>query len=487
MKFFLTITFTDPCESIDCGPHEQCTLINQEAKCICSSGFTSSSSGCIDIDECVGNPCPSGAICKNEPGSFTCQCPGGTSGDAYKSGCSKISEPSECSDSNPCPVGEQCVTDDYFNNTICICVQGYVRDKTSGKCRDSDECTELRDKPACGINAICKNLPGSYDCQCPPGFNGNPFLECLECNSPDCRCQPPYKFSDGNCVLANCEPDGSCPSGAECITITGGVSYCACPKGYRTLPDGSCKDVNECAEAEQICGFGAECTNLPGSYECNCPDSYTGDPYNGLCSPSQKECIDDKECPTNEKCVQPGKCICLPPYFSDKQDQNKCKSPCERFPCGQNAKCVASDPPKCICETGYKGDPLQGCADIDECLDAPCAYGAHCLNLKGTHKCICSRNMIGDPYKGGCILNSTATVRSECESDHDCASILTCQDGTCISPCGKTRCRLNSYCEPENHKGSCKCKMGFNLNSDGSCVPGELSRLIGYFDFIIVV
>lgn len=59
-----------------CGPNSQCLLVNGDAKCLCSPGYTGSTSGCVDIDECAASPCPSGAICNNEPGSFTCQCPG---------------------------------------------------------------------------------------------------------------------------------------------------------------------------------------------------------------------------------------------------------------------------------------------------------------------------------------------------------------------------------------------------------------------------
>lgn len=175
-----------PCETVNCAPNEECMLVNHEAACMCSSGYVNTTQGCTDIDECGKNPCPSGAICKNEPGTFTCQCPGGTSGDAYRTGCSRIATPG-CSNENPCPSGEQCVLDEDSSQGVCICVTGFIRDATSGKCKDIDECSELKDKPVCGVNAMCKNLPGSYDCQCPPGFNGNPFQECLECNSPACR------------------------------------------------------------------------------------------------------------------------------------------------------------------------------------------------------------------------------------------------------------------------------------------------------------
>lgn len=71
-------------------------------------------------------------------------------------------------------------------------------------------------------------------------LNENELL-ITECNSIECQCQPPYKIVNGKCMLAGCSKGEKCPSGAECITIAGGVSYCACPKGYTTKADGSCE------------------------------------------------------------------------------------------------------------------------------------------------------------------------------------------------------------------------------------------------------
>ena len=34
---------------------------------------------CIDIDECLSGPCPSDTICNNVGGSYSCNCPDGTS------------------------------------------------------------------------------------------------------------------------------------------------------------------------------------------------------------------------------------------------------------------------------------------------------------------------------------------------------------------------------------------------------------------------
>lgn len=41
---------------------------------------------------------------------------------------------------------------------------------------DIDECLDER---ACGRGATCENLPGSFRCSCPPGFTGDPSVECI--------------------------------------------------------------------------------------------------------------------------------------------------------------------------------------------------------------------------------------------------------------------------------------------------------------------
>lgn len=456
-----------PCESMSCGPNAHCMLANGIAQCLCSEGYTGGTD-CVDINECSGNPCPNGAICTNLPGTYTCQCPGGSSGDPYTSGCAKNQPISTCSDKNPCPAGERCIHDPYSGLRVCICGKGYIRDNKTEKCRDLNECSE-NVQAACGINALCKNLPGSYECQCPSGFNGNPYKSCEECNSPECQCQAPYKLVGGNCILAGCSEGEKCPKGAECISITGGVSYCACPKGFRTEADGSCYDIDECGENQNACGYGALCMNTPGSFECSCPHGQSGDPYRGPCVPAQIKCSSDGDCSSNEKCVQPGDCICSPPYFLDPVDGNKCKSPCERFFCGINAQCTPTDPPTCACIPGFKGDALKGCEPADECAKAPCAYGAQCSNQKGGYKCTCPRGLVGDPYKGGCILESGA-VRSECRSNADCAKNLACVRGTCQSPCISLTCGINAVCEPENHVAWCKCRVGFVKGPNNECV-----------------
>lgn len=42
-------------------------------------------------------------------------------------------------------------------------------------CLDIDEC---QNPLICGSNAVCINIPGSFVCECGPGFTGNPKTQC---------------------------------------------------------------------------------------------------------------------------------------------------------------------------------------------------------------------------------------------------------------------------------------------------------------------
>lgn len=252
------------------------------------------------------------------------------------------------------------------------------------------------------MNAICKNLPGSYECKCPAEYSGNPYNLCEICNDMTCQCHPPYKLVNGNCVLSGCTKNNKCGKGAECIIISDSFSYCACPVGFIQTAEGACEDINECTTGQPACGFDAECINTIGSYICKCPSGYSQDSISGHCTLIKKRCISDSDCFPNEKCIQPGQCVCPPPFYLDVTDGQKCKSPCERFTCGINSKCTPSDPPRCMCLAGFEGDPYTGCTNTNECHSAPCAYGAICHDQKGGYRCECPPNQVGDPYKNGC-------------------------------------------------------------------------------------
>ncbi|XP_042446223.1 wall-associated receptor kinase 1-like [Zingiber officinale] len=65
---------------------------NEGYRCICKHGYDGNPylpDGCQDIDECnqQSHLCSQGATCQNLHGSYNCQCPEGTHGDAYNGTC----------------------------------------------------------------------------------------------------------------------------------------------------------------------------------------------------------------------------------------------------------------------------------------------------------------------------------------------------------------------------------------------------------------
>ncbi|XP_026683577.1 latent-transforming growth factor beta-binding protein 4-like [Diaphorina citri] len=286
-------------------------------------------------------------------------------------------------------------------------------------------------------------------------------------------------------------------------------------------------DVDECAESRHLCGPGAVCINHPGSYTCQCPPNSSGDPLLG-CTHARVQCSRDADCDgPYERCVRAA-CVCPAPYYADVNDGHKCKSPCERFSCGINAQCTPADPPQCTCLAGYTGEATLGCLDVDECLGvSPCASSALCVNEKGGFKCVCPKGTTGDPYTLGCVGSGSprtecrvdkvgcldvdeclgvspcassalcvnekggfkcvcpkgttgdpytlgcvgsGSPRTECRVDKECSPSLQCRGGACVDPCRSVECGAHALCEPQDHRASCRCELGYTEGLNGKCV-----------------
>ncbi|KAM3244970.1 hypothetical protein ACQJBY_056357 [Aegilops geniculata] len=69
---------------------------------------------------------------------------------------------------------------------------------------------------------------------------------------------------------------------SECFNVTNGLGYrCNCPQGYEGNPylevlDGGCTDINECQLKGDYPCYGV-CNNTEGSYTCQCPPGTSGD------------------------------------------------------------------------------------------------------------------------------------------------------------------------------------------------------------------
>ncbi|XP_011482732.1 nidogen-2 [Oryzias latipes] len=105
--------------------------------------------------------------------------------------------------------------------------------------------------------------------------------------------------------------------------------------------------------------------------------------------------------------------------------------------CDTTAMCIPQEDQnyECQCATGYGGDG-RNCYDIDECAEGVSSCGEHseCLNLPGSHRCLCSRGF-EFAYDG-----------------------RTCVD---IDECSSSPCHINARCINELGSFQCLCQPGF--------------------------
>ena len=118
-----------------------------------------------------------------------------------------------------------------------------------------DECVLNPNLNDCTENQICVNTPGSFECSCVDGYEGDPCTDIDECATSIDNCDD---------VTENC-------------TNNDGSYECACTEGYSGSP---CADIDECATED--CGENAICTNTDGSFECSCAVGFTGSEVNTL-------------------------------------------------------------------------------------------------------------------------------------------------------------------------------------------------------------
>eukprot|EP01088_Endostelium_zonatum_P002500 TRINITY_DN1307_c0_g1_i1.p1 TRINITY_DN1307_c0_g1~~TRINITY_DN1307_c0_g1_i1.p1 ORF type:complete len:912 (-),score=135.45 TRINITY_DN1307_c0_g1_i1:123-2756(-) len=432
----------DPCDG-RCGSSQQCTQdLYGRPSCQCLPGYRTIENAdgtitCIDVDECLGNPCHERASCFNYPGSYECKCQDGYEGDGKM--CRQLSSGSfpvqgvdhgiQYSDElefrlkpphvlrinqlearvyndpgwffiskrGPTIQGQPEVWTDSLpvgmrrGEVGWYTIRYHAKDSQGVEAEpqtriiiveDIDECALGIAK--CSINANCRNTNGSYECVCKPGFEGDGI-----------RCVDIDECSTG---IAKCHQH------ADCINTVG--SYmCRCRPGFRG--DGfNCEDINECLRPEDNnCHQYADCHNTIGSYTCTCKPGYDGDGIN--CYP-RDPCLEPGLCHPNATCNRDRSraegyvCTCKPGFQGDGhlcEDINECLDP-SRYPCPPHSHCrniVGSY--VCDCDPGfYRPAGSQVCIDIDECaLDThDCDRNARCINTEGSYRCVCKEGYIGN-------------------------------------------------------------------------------------------
>uniref|UniRef100_A0A8C9X5K4 Fibulin 2 n=1 Tax=Sander lucioperca TaxID=283035 RepID=A0A8C9X5K4_SANLU len=354
----------------------------------------------------------------------------------------------------------------------------------------------------------CVNTPGSYRCECLPGyvlqddaftcnrlkeddrmayvsfkthytvlFSGNSPCE-QHCTSvggrPQCSCFSGFSLmADGrSCEDINeCLSTSACQLNERCMN-TAGSYICqrpiTCPPGYQISND-ICEDINECVQQSHNCGFGFECVNTEGSFRCNpkprCPVGFIHD--------VQGNCIDIDECgPSSQPCSLGFNCINTVGSYI-----------CRR---------------KILCSRGYHASPDGSrCIDVDECQGSlhQCGEGQLCHNLPGSYRCDCQTGYQYDSFRRMCVdVNECwrypgRLCAQTCENtpgSYECS----CTSGFRLSGDGKNCEDVNeclaSPCSQEcaNIYGSyqCYCRQGYYLREDGHTCEDidECSQSIGH-------
>ena len=211
----------------------------------------------------------------------------------------------------------------------------------------------------CGTNAVCNERNRAASCQCLPGLQGNPYVEC----KPECTINQECP-SNLACIRQKCKDPcpGVCGTHASC-SVNNHYPICQCDPGYEGDPFSNCYRKTTCKQkldfsslnlivpvpprVEPIdpcnpspCGSNAVCNRQRNAGSCQCIPEYFGDPY-VACRP---ECVVHSDCPSNKAC-----------------QRNKCIDPCPGT-CGINAECqVRSHSPTCTCIPNYIGDPFTAC------------------------------------------------------------------------------------------------------------------------------
>jgi Calcium-binding EGF domain len=321
-----------------------------------------------------------------------------------------------------CGGNTQCVTDQ------CRCLSGYDGNPgvSFGACKDINECDPNSNLNNCGANSFCTNFPGSFNCTCLKGYEGDPVANCTDID--ECAKSP---------II--CGEFGTC-------TNTAGGYTCKCAPGYQwDAPFGICNDINECAT--NICGLNTICTNTPGNYTCSCAPGYFsfGTPPLRPCN-DLNECTDvPNVCGRNATCsnsVGSYSCKCnrgfigSPPFCTP----DGCTVARNGTVCGENTSCKNAtqigQTPFCQCLDGYTGNANINCTDVNECADpVACPTTSQCFNLPGTFECLIKQwNVCPTKRDSTCISGLKCAQTSRSDATYRCCTTTgTCTGGVCCN------------------------------------------------------
>jgi hypothetical protein len=480
--------------------------------CTCVDGWLDDQNCETDRDECevwenLEQHCDANAHCHNIPGSWMCLCNNGWTGDGHVEGGCYDADDCEFS---PCMHGGTC-TDCGTLCLICDCIVGW-RGKTCEL--DWNECK--MGIHTCHDMAICINVPGSFECECEPGFSGDGYRLCNAVD--DCtrweddisiddatttdygekrydtagrmieeeNLITPAPWADDIPIIVYESCDYKANEAARGVVRDQGGSAIdaakAAQNSVKCVKSDEPLNVHQCGEWEGSTRTWIEhgaCTDIgPASFECVCQPGWS----DSNCDMDIDECARSTDmCHKYGTCINiPGSyfCECNFGYTGDGEttchDVDDCSYGPERCYAGRCTDLGAGDF-RCVCVTGYM-DRLCD-RDVNECADfthtcTPEKYedgevtpGAICTNMPGSYKCMCRAGFAGD---GIGVIG--------CDDIDECGS-APCENGECIDngqlsyQCVCDYGWVNKHCDFDYNE----CYTGnHDCHPEGKCVntPG---------------
>jgi len=192
---------------------------------------------------CLHSQCQNGGTCRDQIGSYSCDCPAGFGGTDCETALDLCA-------STPCQNNAVCTPG--IGSYMCTCVKGFV----GTNCEiNIDDCVGN----PCGDGAIqCFDGVADYACKCKTGYeyDGTTCIDINECFPPG-----PFPCNDKTEACVNTDGSFSCNN-----CFNNNDPACDCVDGFARNAAGFCTDIDECAIGENDCLPDAECVDTSGSF-----------------------------------------------------------------------------------------------------------------------------------------------------------------------------------------------------------------------------
>ncbi|XP_070554221.1 sushi, von Willebrand factor type A, EGF and pentraxin domain-containing protein 1-like [Ptychodera flava] len=219
------------CAGDPCRNGGVCKDLVDDYECICSDGYEGKQ--CQNFEGvCPLALCQNGGSCHRGSGTPSCVCRSGFSGPYCENATTQCS-------SNPCQNGGLCEL--QHGRSKCVCAIGF----TGRTCQyDIDECRRNNG----GCSHLCHNTDGSFDCGCPSGYvllaNSKECHELSYCSYKDEMYSAEEVWDDG-CFECRCQNGSAVCYDKQCPQMS-------CQEGHRLyLAPGEC--CSSCIPDPEFC------------------------------------------------------------------------------------------------------------------------------------------------------------------------------------------------------------------------------------------